>query len=72
MKHNKKYTLISHQIFILFRQTLPSATLKCLSLAVATLRCCGDRWCYYSDSGPSERVVNDRVGRVQRCRMSSD
>lgn len=35
--------------------------------------CCrGDWWCYYSDSGPSERVVNDRVGRVQQCRMSSD
>lgn len=64
--------LISHQNSVLSCQTLLSCTLKCLSLAAATLRCCGDRGCYYSDSGPLEKVVNDRVGRVQPCRMSSD
>ncbi|KAA8592919.1 hypothetical protein FQN60_018374, partial [Etheostoma spectabile] len=40
---------------------LPSV---CLSLAVATLRCLGDRWCYYSDSGPLERV-NQRINNSQ-------
>ena len=70
MKDDKR--VILHQTSIIFCQTLPSAKVNCLSLTVATLRCLGDQWCYYSDSGPSERVVNDRVGRVQPCRMSSD
>ncbi|XP_040010636.1 myocyte enhancer factor 2cb [Xiphias gladius] len=41
-----------------------TSAVKCLSLAVATLRCLGDRWCYYSDSGPTERV-NQRINNSQ-------